>query len=72
MLNTGNIQSKVYFNAVHKGYTEKIKDKTSKLNNYTRSLLTSRAYGLTVAMATIKAGLAVLCGNDLHGGSICL
>lgn len=50
----------------------KIKDKTSKLTNYCRSLLAARAYGLTVAMATIKPGLAVLDGNHLHGGNVCL
>lgn len=49
-------------------------DNTNSLLNsrHSRSLLTTRAYGLTVAMATIKAGLAVLDGNHLHGGNIYL
>lgn len=33
-------------------------------------MLTRRAYGVTVAMATIKAGLAELNGNHLHAGNI--
>lgn len=51
-----------------------MKDKASKLTNirYSRSLLAIRVCGLAVAMATIKAGLALLAGNNLHGGNIWL
>lgn len=52
--------------------TSEEKDKTSKLTNYRRSLLATGAYGLTVAMVTIKEGLAELDGNSLRGGSVFL
>lgn len=46
--------------------------KPSKLSNYSSSLLTTRAYGLAVATATIKVGPVVLNRKHLSGGNIYL
>jgi len=60
----------VYFAASHTDDWGKIKDKTSKLTNDIRSLLAARTYGLTVAMATIKAELHWMGIISVVGASI--
>lgn len=62
----------MFFNLAYTDYRWRIKDKTSKPTNYRRSLLATGAYGLTVAMVTIKEGLAELDGNSLRDGSVFL
>lgn len=69
-------RAEVYFNAVYiyskKEKNIRIKQASSQTLGIKGPLLARRVCDSTVAMATIKASLTVLDGNNLHGGNFLL